>query len=73
MYIIKEDMDYTMKNNFYSISFSCKYELNQFIKQNNGGVIVNVGSVAGLVGVPGNPAYCASKHAVKGYSSSVLL
>lgn len=71
--LTKEDMDYTMKNNFYSVYFSCKYELNQFIIQNNGGVIVNVGSVAGLVGVPGNPAYCASKHAVNGLTKTLAL
>ena len=32
------------------------------------GRIVNVASVAGMVGLPGQPAYCASKYAVEGYS-----
>jgi hypothetical protein len=29
-----------------------------------GGAILNVGSIAGLTGLAGNPAYVASKHAV---------
>lgn len=32
------------------------------------GRIVNVASIAGRVGLPGQPAYCASKYAVEGYS-----
>eukprot|EP00041_Stephanoeca_diplocostata_P010653 m.169580 g.169580 ORF g.169580 m.169580 type:complete len:329 (+) comp18246_c0_seq3:88-1074(+) len=32
------------------------------------GRIVNVASIAGRVGLPGQPAYCASKFAVEGYS-----
>ena len=32
------------------------------------GRIVNVASIAGRVGLPTQPAYCASKHAVEGLS-----
>lgn len=35
------------------------------------GVVVNTASVAGLVGTPGMPAYCASKHAVLGITKTV--
>ena len=35
-----------------------------------GGAIVNTASVAGLVGAPFMPAYCASKHAVVGITKS---
>jgi NAD(P)-dependent dehydrogenase (short-subunit alcohol dehydrogenase family) len=35
------------------------------------GAIVNTASVAGLVGTPGMPAYCASKHAVLGITKTV--
>jgi NAD(P)-dependent dehydrogenase (short-subunit alcohol dehydrogenase family) len=35
------------------------------------GAIVNTASVAGLVGTPGMPAYCASKHAVLGITKVV--
>ncbi|MEG2354088.1 MAG: SDR family oxidoreductase [Clostridium sp.] len=69
----REDMDYTMANNFYSVYFSAKYELIQFLAQNNGGVIVNNASIAGLTGLPGNPAYVASKHAVTGLTKNLAL
>ena len=41
-------------------------ELRQMVAQGRGGAIVNVGSIAGLTGLAGNPAYVASKHAVNG-------
>lgn len=42
----------------------------QMLKQGKGGSIVLVGSIAGLTGLPGNPAYVASKHAVEGLTQS---
>lgn len=69
----QENMDYTMANNFYSVYFCCKHELKQFIAQNNGGVIINNASIAGLTGLPGNPAYVASKHAVNGLTKNLAL
>jgi NAD(P)-dependent dehydrogenase (short-subunit alcohol dehydrogenase family) len=38
-----------------------------------GGVIVNMGSIAGVVGSPGAPIYAASKHAVIGLTKSTAL
>lgn len=38
-----------------------------FLRQSQGR-IVNVASIAGVFGLPGQPAYCASKYAVKGFS-----
>ena len=35
------------------------------------GVIVNVSSVFGLLGIPGQSAYCASKFAVRGFTDSL--
>lgn len=69
----KADMDFTMACNFYSVYFCCKYQLQQFIEQDNGGVIVNNASIAGLTGLPGNPAYVASKHAVNGLTKNLAL
>lgn len=45
---------------------SMRAVLNQMIKQDQGGAIVVVGSIAGMTGLSGNPAYVASKHAVNG-------
>lgn len=40
-----------------------KYEIPEMLKQ-GGGAIVNTASTAGLVGLEGSPAYCASKGGV---------
>lgn len=45
---------------------SMRSELRQLLKQGKGGAIVNIGSIAGLTGLGGNPAYVASKHGVTG-------
>lgn len=45
---------------------SLRASLRQMLKQNNGGAIVMVSSIAGVTGLSGNPAYVASKHAVNG-------
>jgi len=39
--------------------------------QQGSGVIVNTSSVFGLVGIPGQSAYCASKFAVRGFTDSL--
>ncbi|MEG2624832.1 MAG: SDR family oxidoreductase [Christensenella sp.] len=69
----KEDVEYTFANNFYSVFFCAKHELAQFLAQGNGGVIVNNASIAGMTGLPGNPAYVASKHAVNGLTKNLAL
>ena len=69
----KGQMDYTMANNFYSVFFCCKHELRQFLAQGEGGAIVNNASIAGVTGLPGNPAYVASKHAVNGLTKNLAL
>lgn len=45
---------------------SLRATLRQLLKQNNGGAVVLVSSIAGMTGLAGNPAYVASKHAVNG-------
>ena len=71
--IEKEEMDRVMDINLYSVFFCCKYEIQQFLKQKTGGVIINDASVAGLVGVPGLPGYNASKHAVNGLTKCLAM
>jgi len=49
-----------------------KHEIPQMLKQ-GGGAIVNMSSVAGLVGFPGLPAYVASKHGIIGITRTAAL
>lgn len=48
-------------------------ELRQMVAQGVGGAIVNVGSIAGLTGLAGNPAYVATKHAVSGMTRNAAV
>ncbi|MGL4410865.1 MAG: SDR family NAD(P)-dependent oxidoreductase [Bacteroidales bacterium] len=52
---------------------SLRSVLHQMMKQGNGGAIVNVGSIAAMTGLAGNPAYVASKHAVTGLTRNAAV
>lgn len=52
---------------------SMRSELRQMMRQGKGGAIVNIGSIAGLTGLGGNPAYVASKHGVTGLTRQSAL
>ena len=55
-------------------TFLClRAELKQMVAQGRGGAIVNVGSIAGMTGLSGNPAYVASKHAVNGLTRNAAI
>lgn len=49
-----------------------KYEIPEMLN-NGGGAIVNISSIAGLLGFPGIPAYASSKHAVNGLTKTAAL
>ena len=48
-------------------------QLGWLVEQGRGGAIVNVGSIAGMTGLAGNPAYVASKHAVNGLTRNAAV
>lgn len=50
-----------------------KYELQQMIKQGNGGSIINISSVSGFRPQPDNVAYVAAKHGVVGMTKVAAL
>jgi NAD(P)-dependent dehydrogenase (short-subunit alcohol dehydrogenase family) len=60
-----ENWNRILATNLTGVWLCLKYEVAQMLKQ-GGGAIVNTASAAGLKGVPGFVAYCASKHGVVG-------
>jgi NAD(P)-dependent dehydrogenase (short-subunit alcohol dehydrogenase family) len=59
--------------NIHGMFYSMRAELNQMLAQERGGAIVNIGSIAGIIGLPGNSAYSASKHAVTGLTRNAAI
>ncbi|MBC2716014.1 MAG: SDR family oxidoreductase [Desulfobacteraceae bacterium] len=59
-----------MDINFFG-TLHCIQSALPYFKSNGGGRIVNISSVAGLMGVFGYSAYCASKHALTGLTGSL--
>lgn len=59
-----------MDINFFGTLY-CIQAVLPYFKEKGGGKIVNICSVAGLTGVFGYTAYCASKHAVRGLTGSL--
>ena len=56
----EEDWDQVLEVNLKGVFLGCKYAIPEMLR-NGGGAIVNMSSIAGLVGFPNAPAYCASK------------
>jgi NAD(P)-dependent dehydrogenase (short-subunit alcohol dehydrogenase family) len=68
----EDNFDRTIAINLKGVWLCMKYEIAQMLKQ-GGGSIVNTASAAGLVGMPGGPAYGASKHGVVGLTRIAAL
>ena len=68
----EDDWDRTIDINLKGVFLCLKYEIQQMLK-NGGGTIVNMASVAGLMGSPSASPYCASKHGVIGLTRTAAL
>ena len=68
----EENWDHVIDVNLKGVWLCMKYEISQMLKQ-GGGAIVNISSIAGLIGVQGRPAYIASKHGVAGLTKAAAL
>jgi hypothetical protein len=60
----EDEYDRTMRVNCKGVWAGCKSAIRQMVAQGNGGRIVNIASMAGLIALAQEPAYCASKGAV---------
>ncbi len=66
-----EQWNRTLAVNLTGVFLCLKYEIPAM--RERGGAIVNMASGAGLIGVPGLPHYCASKHGVLGLTKTAAL
>lgn len=67
---VVEDDDWLWNINFHGVVNGTRAFLPILVEQ-DGGVIVNTSSVFGLVGMPGQSAYCSAKFAVRGFTDSL--
>ncbi len=71
--LTEKDWDRQMSVNLKGVFFGTKYAVEQMVKQGKGGRIINISSIAGLVGFPGISAYCASKGGVTEFTREAAL
>jgi NAD(P)-dependent dehydrogenase (short-subunit alcohol dehydrogenase family) len=69
----EEEFDRVIDINLKGTWLCLKYEIQQMLKQGGGGAIVNMSSVAGLMGSAGASPYIASKHGVIGLTRTAAL
>ncbi len=62
-----------MNANINGMFYCMRAQLKKMIEQDTGGAMVNIGSIAGIIGLPGNSAYSASKHAVTGLTRNAAI
>jgi short-subunit dehydrogenase len=65
-----EDLEWLVGVNLWGVLHGCKFFLPHLLRAGTGH-IVNVSSAFGLVGVPLNVGYCATKFAVRGLSDAL--
>jgi NADP-dependent 3-hydroxy acid dehydrogenase YdfG len=65
-----ENFEWLMDINFWGVVHGTKAVLPKMLERGTGHII-NISSIFGHVGIPGQSAYCAAKHAVKGFNESI--
>lgn len=65
------DFEQVMDVDFWGVVHGTKAVLPQMLERGHGHII-NVSSIFGIIGVPSQSAYCAAKHAVKGFNESLF-
>jgi len=69
----KADWDRQLRVNLDSVYLGCKAAIDLMRRQGGGGSIINLSSVAGLIGVPGCAAYSASKGGIRMMTKTIAL
>ncbi|MCR9165666.1 MAG: SDR family NAD(P)-dependent oxidoreductase [Nannocystaceae bacterium] len=65
-----DDFEWLVGINVWGVVYGCKFFL-PMLRQSDDAYIVNLSSMFGLVGVPGQSSYCLSKFAVRGFSEAI--
>lgn len=68
-----DDFDAAMGINVRALFQCMQEEIKLFRKKKKSGAIVNVSSIASLIGLPGSSLYVAAKHAVNGLTKTAAL
>ena len=66
-----DDFAWLMGINFWGVVYGAKLFLPALLAEDEGH-IVNISSMFGFVGIPGQISYCSSKYAVRGFSEALL-
>lgn len=66
-----EDWEWVMRVNLWGTVYMTQEFLPPLIERGRGGAVLITASLAGLLGLPGNSAYCASKFALVGLAESL--
>jgi short-subunit dehydrogenase len=64
------DLDWILGINFWGVVHGCKFFLPHLLREDEGH-IVNLSSMLGFMGVPGQSGYCATKFAVHGFTAAL--
>lgn len=67
----EEEWDVVITTNLKSVFNTCKAATRPMIRRKQGGRIINISSVSGIVGQPGQTNYAASKAGIIGFSKSL--
>ena len=70
--VTDDEWDLTLDTNLKSVFLGCRAAI-PHMAQRGSGAIVNNASNAGIIGRPGDPVYCATKHGIVGLTKSLAL
>jgi short-subunit dehydrogenase len=68
--LTSDEIDLEIKTNVESVVFGIQAVL-PLMRSQGSGIVITVGSLGGVVPMPYSPLYCATKHAIRGFSLSM--